>query len=164
MTWVFAMAMIAADARANLGLRDGWTSPSAITVTFVSESHKQKTDGDVVGVWSFRFDKAGAPSVETRIIGTLPDAEIAAHGHLYLIHQTKVAERVRVEELALPQKLTDDEALALAERLAKDVPHNRSGTSEQYGIYEVTLATAAGNVFVARIGAFTRRILAATRL
>lgn len=147
-----------------LGPKEQWTSPNGITVTFVSAGHKHADKAeDSIGIWAFRFEKAGAKPVVSEVRGRMAEAEIAAHGQLFRVGQSKVAGRLRVTEEALGPKLSEDAALALAEKLAKELDHQGSRMHEDNGIYVITFYRADVDLLRVRIGAYTRRTLELTK-
>lgn len=149
--------------RTIVGPKEQWTSQSGVTVTFVSVGHKHKDDGGAIGLWTFRFATPGGKTIEERIDGQMPEAEIAAHGQLFVIQPSKARDRLRVEEREAPKKLSEDGALATAEKHAKDLAHDGSQMYEEHGIYTVHLTDHGRRVLRVRIGAYTRRLLTIER-
>jgi hypothetical protein len=156
---VDGLILLALVTAANLGPSQSWTSPSGVTVTYLSMSHKHAVDGDTLGIWTLRFAKEGSKTFETDVRGSYAEAEIPAHGQLFLINSTKVAGRLRVTEQTLAKKLSEDKAREMAEKLAGDVKFRGSRMSEENGVYAITLYDKEKDVFHTRIGAYTKRSL-----
>ena len=147
--------------RTIVGIKEQWRSPGDVLVTFVGGGHKHADDGGAVGTWTFRFERSGAEPVVERIMGQMPEAELAVFGRLYLIGPTKVRDRLRVHEQKLTEPLTDAAALVIAAKHAANagIAFDGSSTSARSGIYDIVLRRGQADVLRMRVGQYTRRML-----